>query len=101
MTTENMSGKQFFFKRACLDNISRWTLLEELVLIQIVQLSLTSAGSEIDTDVITLQYSQLVDNSEIHPKSEAQITGKVISFLNDHKVFKTLFKEQVRLNWFS
>ena len=48
-----------------------------------------------------MQYLQLVDNSGIHPKSQAQISGKVISFLNDDRVYKALLKEQVRLNWFS
>ena len=47
-----------------------------------------------------MQYSQLVDNSGIHPKSQAQISGKVISFMNDDRVYKALLKEQVRLNWF-
>ena len=48
-----------------------------------------------------MQYSQLVDNFGIHPKSQAQIAGKVIYFLNDDIVYKALLKEQVRLNWFS
>lgn len=82
----------------CLESVSRWTLLEELALIQIVQSSLTAAGSDINIDVIAMQYSQLVDNSGIHPKSQAQISGKVISFMNDDRVYKALLKEQVRLN---
>ena len=81
-----------------MESVSRWTLLEELALIQIVQSSLTAAGSDID--VIAMQYSQLVDNSGIHPKSQAQISGKVISFMNDDRVYEALLKEQVRLNWF-
>ena len=101
MTTESMSGKHFLLKRPCLESVSRWTLLEELALIQIVQSSLTAGSSDIDIDVIAMQYSQLVDNSGIHPKSQAQISGKVISFLNDDRVYKALLKEQVRLNWFS
>ena len=84
----------------CLESVSRWTLLEELALIQIVQSSLTAAGSDIDIDVIAMQNSQLVDNSGIHPKSQAQISGKVISFMNDDRVYKALLKEQVRLNCF-
>ena len=100
MTTESMSRKHFLLKRPCLESVSRWTLLEELALIQIVQSSFTAAGSDIDIDVIAMQYSQLVDNSGIHPKSQAQISGKVISFMNDDRVYKTLLKEQVRLNWF-
>lgn len=31
MTTESMSGKHFLLKRPCLESVSRWTLLEELV----------------------------------------------------------------------
>ena len=101
MTTETMSGKHFLLKRPCWESVSRWTLLEELALIQIVQSSLTVGGSDIDIDVIAMQYSQLVDCSGIHPKSQAQISGKVISFLNDNRVYKALLNEQVRLNWFS
>ena len=99
-TTESMSRKHFLLKRPCLESVSRWTLLEELALLQIVQSSLTAAGSDIDIDVIAMQYSQLVDNSGIHPKSQAQISGKVISFMNDDRVYEALLKEQVRLNWF-
>lgn len=71
MTTENMSGKHFLLKRPCLESVIRWTLLEELALIQIVQSSLTAGGSDIDIDVIAMQYLQLVDYSGIHPKSQA------------------------------
>lgn len=102
MTTESMSGKHFLLKRPCLEGVnSRWTLLEELALIQIVQSSLPAGGSDIDIDVIAMQYSQLIDYSGIHPKSRAQISGKVISFLSDNRVYKALLNEQVRLNWFS
>ena len=31
MTTESMSEKHFLLKRPCLESVSRWTLLEELV----------------------------------------------------------------------
>ena len=55
MTTESMSGKHFLLKRSCLESVSRWTLLEELALIQIVQSSLTAGGSDIDIDVIAMQ----------------------------------------------
>ena len=103
MTTENVSGKQFILKRSCQDIVSRWTLLEELVFIQIVQqrLNTDSDIDYIDIDTLAMQYSQLVDNNDLHPKTQEQITRKLISFLNDDKVFKTLLKEQVRLNWFS
>ena len=69
MTTESMSGKHFLLKRPCLKNVSRWTLLEELALFQIAPSSLTAGDSDIDIDVIAMQYLQLVDNSGIHPKS--------------------------------
>jgi len=57
----------------------------------------------IDSDIDTqaMQYSQLVDNNNLRPKTQEQITRKIISFLNDDNVFKVLLKEQVRLNWFS
>ena len=98
MTTENVSGKQFILKRSCQDIVSRWTLQDEPVLIQIVQQHLNT-DSGIDT--LAMQYSQLVDNNDLHPKTQEQITRKLITFINDDKVFKTLLKEQVRLNWFS
>jgi hypothetical protein len=43
---------------------------------------------------------EFVDNKDIFPKSQQQVTGKVVSYLNDNKLSKTLLKEQVRLNWF-
>lgn len=57
----------------------------------------------IDSDIDTqaMQYSQLVDNNNLRPKTQEQITRKIISFLNDDNVFKALLKEQVKLNWFS
>ena len=101
LTTEGMSGKQFLLKRPHSEyNVSKWTFLEELVLIHVIQLNLTKGGSDIDIGAIASQYSQLVDNNSIYPKSHEQITRKVISFLNDNKVFQTLLREQVRLNWF-
>ena len=57
MTTGSMSGKHFLLKRPCMESVSRWMLLEELALIQIVQSSLSTAGSDIDIDVIAMQYS--------------------------------------------
>jgi hypothetical protein len=43
---------------------------------------------------------EFVDNKDIFPKSQQQVTGKVVSYLNDNKLSKTVLKEQVRLNWF-
>lgn len=94
-----MSGKQFLLKRPhSEDNVSKWTFLEELVLIHVIQLNLTKGGSDVDIGAIASQYSQLVDNNSIYPKIHRQITRKVISFLNDNKVFQTLLRGQVRLN---
>lgn len=70
------------------------------MLAHVIQFKLTEGGSDIDIGAIALHYSQLVDNNTVHPKSQEQITRKVMSFLNDNKVFQTLFREQVRLNWF-
>ena len=74
MTTENLSGKQFILKRSCQDIVSRWTLREELVLIQIVQQHLNTDIDDIDIDTLAMQYSQLVDNNDLHPKTQEQIT---------------------------
>ena len=67
MTTESTSGTQFLLKRPCQDSVSRWTFMEELVLIQIVEGQLSTDDSDIDIGTIALEYSQLVDNTEIHP----------------------------------
>ena len=103
VTTENVSGKKFILKQSCQNIVSRWKLQEELVLIQLVKqhLKTDSDIDNIDIDTLAMQYSQLADNNDLHPKTQEQITRKLISFLNDDKVFKTLLKEQVRLNWFS
>ncbi|PFX20184.1 hypothetical protein AWC38_SpisGene15389 [Stylophora pistillata] len=77
LITEGMSGKQFLLKRPhSEDNVSKCTFLEELAVIHVIQLNLTKGGSDIDIGVIASQYSQLVDNNSIHPKSHEQITRK-------------------------
>lgn len=99
MTTGCMSGKEFMAKRPGPNtNICQWTFLEELVLVQLLQSQFSN--SDIDMASIHVQYQQLVDNAEIHPKTFHQVTGKVVSHLNDNEVFQTLLKEQIRLNWF-
>ena len=89
--------------RSCQHIVSTWKLKEELVLIQLVQehLKADSDIDDIDIDILAMQYSHLVDNDDLHPKTQEQITRKLISFLNDVEVIKILLKEQVRLNWFS
>ena len=69
-------------KRPCPDLVHRWTFIEELVLIQIVQYQFNT-DSGIDIGILAMQYSQLVDNNGICPKTQDQITRRVISFLND------------------
>ena len=98
LTTECKSGKEFMVKRPCTVSTGRWTFLEELIVIQLLQSQLFN--DDIDMTVIHVQYLSLVDGVDIHPKTLEQIMQKVVSYLNDNEVFKTLFKEQIRLNWF-
>ena len=65
------------------------------MLVHVIQFNLTEGGSDIDIGAIASQDSQFVDNNGVYPKSHQQI-----SFLNDSKVFQTLFREQMKLNWF-
>ena len=99
MTTECMSGKEFMTKRSPSEgNLCKWTFLEELLLVQLLQCEFSS--SDINMATIHVQYQQLVDNADIQTKTLQQVTGKVLAYLNDNEVYQTLFKEQIRLNWF-
>ena len=86
-------GSEFVLKRPCISSVNSWSFLEEIILAQLIH-------DDIDLDVIHMQYMEFVDNTDIFPKSQQQVTGKVVSYLNDNELFKTLLKEQVRLNWF-
>ena len=77
---------------------SQWTFFEELVLTQLIQLQFSE--SDIDMAAIHLQFNQLLDADYVQPKTLQQITKKVVSFLTNNEVFKKIFKEQIRLNWF-
>lgn len=98
MSSESMSGKEFMGKRPCESIVSQWTFLEELVLAQLLQAQFPE--TDIDMTTIHVQFQQLVDNATIHPKTFQQITRKVMLCLYENEAFQTLFKEQVRLNWF-
>ena len=76
----------------------QWTFFEELVLVQLIQLQFSE--NDIDMAAVHLQFNQLQDTKYVHPKTPQQITKKVVSFLTENEVFKTIFKEQIRLNWF-
>lgn len=98
MTSESMSGRDFMGKRPCQGIVCQWTFLEELVLAQLIQGHFPN--NDIDIAIIYVQFQQLVDNATIHSKTMQQITKKVMIYLSDNETFQTLFKEQVRLNWF-
>ena len=56
MTSESLSGKQFLLKRPYQVSVHKWTLMEELALVQLVQYGLTTgADKDIDMGIITLQ----------------------------------------------
>jgi len=98
MTSESMSGSEFMKKRPCQGIVLRWTFFEEPVLAQLLQAQLPS--TDIDMATIHVQFQQLIDNASIHPKPLQQVTRKVMLYLSENEAFQTLFKEQVRLNWF-
>jgi hypothetical protein len=91
-----MTGKWFIQKRLC-HSVSKWTLLEEIILTQLLHGHMSS-NSDIDVALIHLQYLEFVDNKDILPKSVRQIMGKIVSCLNDNEVFQVLSREQLRLN---
>lgn len=94
-----MSGKEFLVKRPCHTSITKWTFLEELILVQLLHGQLVS-DNNIDVGFIHMQYLEFVDDKDVLPKTVKQITGKAVSYLNENEVFKTLLTEQIRLNWF-
>lgn len=98
MSTEFTSGREFMAKRQYEGTINKWTFLEELLLAQLLQSQV--CNSDVDITSIHVQYQQLVDNTEIHTKTFQQITRRVTSYIHDNEVFKTMMKEQIRLNWF-
>jgi hypothetical protein len=93
ITTQLKSGSEFVLKQPCISSVNSWSFLEEVILAKLIH-------DDIDLGVIHMQYMEFVDNKDIFPKSQQQVTGKVVSYLNDNELFKTLLKEQVRLNWF-
>ncbi|XP_032232654.2 uncharacterized protein LOC116615103 [Nematostella vectensis] len=98
MTTEMVAGKKFAQKLDGTGNIAHgWTLFEELIVIQILQMQLAKGG--IDIDCIYQHFLQLV-SCNVNPKSIAQISSKVMSLISDDRVFRTKLKEQARMNWF-
>ena len=98
MSSEIMSGKDFMSKKPNPGVNSQWTFFEELVLVQLIQLQFSE--NDIDMAAVHFQFNQLRDTKYVHPKTPQQITRKVVSFLTENEVFKTIFKEQIRLNWF-
>lgn len=98
MSSEIMSGKDFMSKKPNPGVNSQWTFFEELVLVQLIQLQFSE--NDIDMAAVHFQFNQLRDTKYVHPKTPQQITRKVVSFLTENEVFKTIFMEQIRLNWF-
>ena len=97
MSSETMSGKDFMSKKPHPGVDSQWTFFEELVLVQLIQLQFFE--NDIDMAAVQFQFNQLRDTKYAHPKAPQQITRKVVSFLTDNKVFKTIFTKEIRLNW--
>jgi hypothetical protein len=101
MTTSSLTGREFVKKQFKEEIKYRWTFFEELILVQLLQRHLCdNNNNELDIEMLHVQFSQFVNNSNIFPKTLPAITGKVVSYLNDSQVYKLLLKEQVRLNWF-
>ena len=98
MSSETTSGKAFMSKKPNPGVNSQWTFFEELMLTQLIQLQFSE--NDIDMAAIHLQFNQLLDADYVQPKTLQQITKKVVSYLTNNEVFKKIFKEQIRLNWF-
>ena len=105
LTTKAQCGKQF---SECLDGGTtaavHWTLFEELVLVQII-LAL-SASESLDPDTLFQEYNHLVNSvsagsveHQLGKKTLTEVSRKLSSFLTSQKVFETLLKEQLRLNF--
>ena len=98
MSSETMSGQAFMSKKPNPNVNSQWTFFEELESTQLIQLQLSE--NNIDMAAIQLQFNQLLGADYVQPKTLKQITKKFVSYLTNNEVFKKIFKEQIRLNWF-
>ena len=95
MSSETMSGKDFMSKQT-------------LVFIASGIFWRTGASSTDSAPVLWKWHwhgcctfpVKLQDTKYVHPKTPQEITRKVVSFLTENEVFKTIFKEQIWLNWF-
>ena len=96
MTTASYSGREFSNKNTIM--VHNWSVLETLLLSQLLYDQISGENFDIDIDVIHLQYMQVVNNNDINPKTARQIANKVLSFLNDCKVFRVNLKQQASLN---
>lgn len=99
MSSETMSGKDFISKKPHHGVNSQWTFFEELVLTQLIQLQFPD--NDIDMATIHIQFNHLLGTDHVQSKTLQQITRKVVCYLTDNEVFKKMFKEQIRLNWFT
>ena len=103
-STEGLSGKAYTEMKAGGTLTVTWTLFEELVLMELMLVLL--ARDKLEPDALYNEYNHVVDKVRptsmqhcLGKKTERQVTLKLSAFLSNQKVFETLMKEQVRLNF--
>ena len=103
-STERLSGKAYTQMKAGGTMTVHWTLFEELVLMEIM-LALV-ATDKLDPIALYEEYNHMVDVIEpttmkhcLSKKSERHVALKLSTFLSNQKVFETVIKEQVQINF--
>ncbi|PFX23288.1 hypothetical protein AWC38_SpisGene12174 [Stylophora pistillata] len=99
MSSEIISGKDFMTKKPNPGINSQWTIFEELVLVQLIQLQF----SENDTDVAAVhcQFNQLLDTKFVRQKTFQKITRKIKKRTRSAKPFSAdrIFGQTVWRKW--
>lgn len=82
----------------------QWTMFEEFVLVELI-LGLL-ARDKLEPQGLCREYNHIVYTVRptsmgqyLGKKTEKQVTRKLSTFLSSQKVFETLMKEQIRINF--
>lgn len=103
-STAGLRGKSFTEIKAGGTVAVQWTMFEELVLVELI-LGLL-ARDKLEPQGLCREYNHIVDTVRptsmgqyLGKKTEKQVTRKLSTFLSSQKVFETLMKEQIRINF--
>ena len=103
-STAGLKWKSFTEIKASGTVAVQWTMFEELVLVELI-LGLL-ARNKLEPRGLCREYNYIVDTVRptsmgqyLGKKTEKQVTKKLSTFLNSQKVFGTLMKEQIRMNF--